>query len=100
MKLTLDDHTSDTHETRALPTAHALPQEAKEAGIRDMPASEGYRRSEVPPESATRSSVYDHGVRFEQDCTNPITFFTTAVCAAMYVYRYISTYVQTSKFKC
>ena len=30
----------------------------------------------------------------------PITFFTTAVCADMYVYRYINTYVQTSKCKC
>ena len=54
-----------------------------------MAAPEGYRRTEVPPESATRSSVYDHGVRFEQGCTNPDekkmewSCACSAVCRAM-----------------
>ncbi|CAM9091183.1 unnamed protein product [Ascophyllum nodosum] len=36
-----------------------------------MPAPTGYRRSVVPPKTEGRSCVYDHGVRFEQDCTHP-----------------------------
>lgn len=42
--------------------------DAKEAAIRDLPSPVGYRRCLVPPPSGNRSSVYDHGVRFEQDC--------------------------------
>ena len=51
--------------------AHAHQQEAKEAAIRDMPAPVGYRRVKLPAKSATRSIVYDHGVRFEQDVDDP-----------------------------
>lgn len=39
--------------------------------MRDIPTPPGYRRCPVPPPSGNRSSVYDHGVRFEQDCENP-----------------------------
>lgn len=39
--------------------------------MRDMPAPEGYRRMPVPPDKGNRLSAYDHGVRFEQDCSDP-----------------------------
>ncbi|CAN0473321.1 unnamed protein product [Ectocarpus sp. 12 AP-2014] len=46
------------------------PQDAKACAMRDMPPPAGYRRSAVPSR-ANRSAVYEHGVRFEQDCDNP-----------------------------
>ena len=45
-------------------------QKAKEAAIRDVPPPVGYRRVKLPAKSATRSIVYDHDVRFEQDVDN------------------------------
>ncbi|CAM9427085.1 unnamed protein product, partial [Pylaiella littoralis] len=57
-------------DTEDIGTYNAPQQEAdaKEAAIRDLPSPVGYRRCLVPPPSGNRSSVYDHGVRFEQDC--------------------------------
>jgi len=61
-----------TWKQEPFPLTHALlNQEAKETALREMPAPTGYRRSVVPPKTEGRSCVYDHGVRFEQDCTNP-----------------------------
>ena len=39
--------------------------------MRDIPTPIGFRRCPVPGKTATRSIVYDHGVRFEQDCSEP-----------------------------
>ena len=36
-----------------------------------MPALKGYRRVQLPANTAQRSSVYNHGVRFEQGCDKP-----------------------------
>lgn len=46
-------------------------QEAKETAMRNMPSPTRYRRCNVPGKTAGRSIVYDHGVRFEQDCSEP-----------------------------
>lgn len=45
--------------------------EAKAAALRDIPPPVGYRRCSVPIPSRQRSIVFDHGVKFEQDCTKP-----------------------------
>ena len=46
-------------------------QEAKETAMRDIPAPSGFRRCTVPGKTGTGFIVYDHGVRFEQDCSEP-----------------------------
>ena len=46
-------------------------QEGNETALRDIPSTNGYRRCAVPGETRTRSIVYEHGVRFEQDCSEP-----------------------------
>ena len=39
--------------------------------MRDIPAPSGFRRCTVPGKTGTGFIVYDHGVRFEQDCSEP-----------------------------
>ena len=39
--------------------------------MRDIPTPFGFRRCPVPGKTATRSIVYDDGVRFEQNCSEP-----------------------------
>lgn len=50
-------------------------QEAKETALRDIPSPKpspkGYKRCTVPGKTTTRSIVYEHGVRFEQDRPEP-----------------------------
>ena len=46
-------------------------QQAKETAMRDLQAPNGFQRCTVPGKPGTRSIVCDHGVRFEQDCSEP-----------------------------
>ena len=44
-------------------------QEAKETALPSIPSTNGYRRCTVPGKASTRSIVYEHGIRFERDCS-------------------------------